>query len=95
MQYWVKDFLQVAPSATSYYHTDVQWVCANYLSATNQEKFEVRKRDPNRSSNRSTDYFKTKEAFKMEMYFAEVSHHPEMIETFTEYKGKLMKLPRK
>jgi hypothetical protein len=86
-QYWIKDFLQVAPSANSYYHTDAAMgMCKLFISNELQEKFEVNKSDQIDLLNRSMDYFKNKEAFKMEEFAEEVLHHPEMIETFTQYK---------
>jgi hypothetical protein len=86
-QYWVKDFLQVVPSATSYYHTDAAMgMCKLFISNELQEKFEVNKSDQIDLLNRSMDYFKTKDAFKMDEFATEVLHHPEMIETFTQYK---------
>lgn len=86
-QYWVKDFLQVAPSATSYYHTDAAMgMCKLFISNELQEKFEVNKSDQIDLLNRSMDYFKTKDSFKMDEFAEEVLHHPEMIETFTQYK---------
>ncbi len=85
--YWVKDFLQVAPSATSYYHTDTAMgMCKLFISNELLEKFDVNKSDQIDLLNRSMDYFKTKEAFKMDEFATEVLHHPEMIETFTQYK---------
>ncbi|HQR91844.1 MAG: hypothetical protein B7Y15_04095 [Bacteroidetes bacterium 24-39-8] len=86
-QYWIKDFLQVAPSANSYYHTDAAMgMCKLFISNELQEKFEVNKSDQIDLLNRSMDYFKNKESFKMEEFAEEVLHHPEMIETFTQYK---------
>jgi hypothetical protein len=36
--------------------------------------------------NRSMDYFKTKEQFKLEEFTQEVIHHPEVVDTFMLYK---------
>ena len=86
-QYWVKDFLQIVPSANSYYHTDAAMgMCKLFISNELSEKFEVNKSDQIDLLNRSMDYFKTKDAFKMDEFAEEVLHHPEMIETFTQYK---------
>jgi len=86
-QYWVKDFLQVIPSANSYYHTDAAMgMCKLFISNELQEKFNVNKSDQIDLLNRSMDYFKTKEAFNMEEFADEVIFHPEMKETFTQYK---------
>ena len=64
----------------------ILFLCKLFISNELQEKFEVNKSDQIDLLNRSMDYFKTKEAFKMEEFAEEVLHHPEMIETFTQYK---------
>lgn len=86
-QYWVTDFLQVARSANSYHHTNAALgMCKLFISNEMAEKFEVNKSDQIDLLNRSMDYFKTHDAFKMDEFATEVLHHPEMIETFTQYK---------
>ena len=36
--------------------------------------------------NRSIDYFKTRDHFDMEEFTGEVIHHPEVVDSFMEYK---------
>lgn len=88
-QYWVNDFLQVQPYADSYHNTDKYLgLCKNFISNEYTEKFEVSKSDQIDLLNRSMDYFKTKEQFNIQEFASEVIHHPEVVDTFMEYKQK-------
>lgn len=86
-QYWVTDFLQVAPYSNSYHNTDkAMGMCRLFISNELKEEFVVNKSDQIDMLNRSMDYFKSKEQFNMEDFAQEVMHHPEVIDTFKEYK---------
>jgi hypothetical protein len=86
-QYWVTDFLQVQPYADSYHHTDKYLsLCKNFVTNEYAEKFDVSKSDQIDLLNRSMDYFKTKEQFNLQEFTEEVIHHPEVVNTFMEYK---------
>jgi hypothetical protein len=86
-QYWVNDFLQVAPYADSYHHTDKYLsLCKNFITNEYPGKFEVTKSDQIDLLNRSMDYFKTKEQFNLQEFAEEVIHHPEVVNTFMDYK---------
>lgn len=86
-QYWVKDFLQVAPVANSYHYTDAALgMCKLFISNELPDKFEVNKSEQIDMLNRSMDYFKTKDDFKLTEFAEEVLHHPEVINSFTQYK---------
>ena len=86
-QYWVNDFLQLTRRANSYHHTDAALgMCKLFISNELSEQFDVNKSDKIDLLNRSMDYFKTKEAFTFSDFAEEVLHHPEMIESFTQYK---------
>ncbi len=86
-QYWVTDFLQVTRSANSYHFTDAAMgMCKLFISNELPEKFDVNKSDQIDMLNRSMDYFKTKEDFKFAEFAQEVLHHPEVIDSFTQYK---------
>lgn len=86
-QYWVNDFLQVVRSANSYHHTDAALgMCKLFISNELSEQFEVSKSDKIDLLNRSMDYFKTNDAFTLSNFAEEVLHHPEMIDSFTQYK---------
>ncbi|MDF2192946.1 nucleoid-associated protein [Paraflavitalea sp. CAU 1676] len=86
-QYWVTDFLQVTPYADSYHHTDKYLsLCKSFVTNEYAEKFDVSKSDQIDMLNRSMDYFKTKEQFNLQEFAEEVIHHPEVVDTFMEYK---------
>ena len=86
-QYWVNDFLQVTRSANSYHYTDAAMgMCKLFISNELSEKFDVNRSDQIDMLNRSMDYFKTKDGFKFTEFAEEVLHHPEVIDSFTQYK---------
>lgn len=86
-QYWINEFLQVQPLADSYNHTDQYLsLCKNFVTNEYAEKFDVSKSDQIELLNRSMDYFKTKEQFSLKEFSEEVIHHPEVVETFMDYK---------
>lgn len=86
-QYWVTDFLQVSPIADSYHHTDKYLsLCKSFVTNEYAEKFEVTKSDQLELLNRSMDYFKTNEQFNLKEFTEEVIHHPEVVNTFMDYK---------
>ena len=86
-QYWVSDFLQVQPVADSYHHTDKYLsLCKQFVTNEYAEKFDVTKSDQIEMLNRSMDYFKTRDHFDMEEFAGEVIHHPEVVDSFMEYK---------
>ncbi len=86
-QYWINDFLQVTPYADSYHYTDKYLgLCKLFIDNEYADKFEVSKTDRIDLLNRSMDYFKTKEQFKLEEFTDEVIHHPEVVESFMQFK---------
>ena len=86
-QYWVTDFLQVQPWADSYHHTDKYLnLCKSFVTNEYAEKFDVSKSDQIDMLNRSMDYFKTKEQFNLQEFTEEVIHHPDVVDTFMDYK---------
>lgn len=86
-QYWIDDFLQVQPYADSYHHTDKYLnLCKSFITNEYPEKFEVSKSDQIDLLNRSMDYFKTKEQFSLQEFAEEVIHHPDVVDTFMNYK---------
>jgi hypothetical protein len=86
-QYWINDFLQVTPYADSYHHTNnVLGMCKLFINNEITENFEVNKSEQIDMLNRSMEYFKTKDHFQMGEFAQEVIHHPEVIESFTQYK---------
>jgi len=86
-QYWVNDFLQVLPMADSYHHTDKYLaLCKQFVTNEYADKFDVTKSDQLEMLNRSMDYFKTRDQFSLEEFTGEVIHHPEVVDSFMQYK---------
>jgi hypothetical protein len=86
-QYWIRDFLQVTPRTDSYHYTDAAMgMCKLFISNELPEKFDVNKTDQIDLLNRSLEYFSTKDNFQLKEFAEEVLHHPELIDTFTQYK---------
>jgi len=85
--YWVNKFLQVQPVADSYHHTDKYLsLCKQFVTNEYAEKFEVNKSDQREMLNRSMDYFKTRDHFNLEEFAGEVIHHPDVVDSFIQYK---------
>lgn len=86
-QYWVNSFLQVQPVADSFNHTDKYLsLCKQFVTNEYADKFEVNKSDQIEMLNRSMDYFKTHDHFNLEEFAGEVIHHPDVVESFMQYK---------
>jgi len=86
-QYWVKDFLQVIPYADSYHNTHQYMdLCKDFIKNEYPEKFDVAKSDQIDLMNKSMDYFKNKEQFSETEFTEEVLFHPEIKDSFMEYK---------
>jgi hypothetical protein len=86
-QYWVQDFLQVAPVANEYRHTnEYLTLCKQFATQEMPEHFEVTKGQQIDLMQRSLDYFKEKEQFNLQEFAEEVIHHPEMVDQFMQFK---------
>lgn len=86
-QYWVNDFLQVQPLGNSYQHTNqVMGMCKLFIENEYAEKFDVGRGDQIDLMNRSIDYFKSKEQFNLDEFTTEVIHHPEVVDSFMQFK---------
>jgi hypothetical protein len=86
-RYWITDFLQVEPYSDSYHNTDKYLgLCKQFITNEYADKFEVTKSDQIDLLNKSMDYFKTKDQFKLQEFAEEVMHHPEVVDTFMNYK---------
>jgi hypothetical protein len=91
-QYWVNDFLQVQPCADSYNNTDKYLsLCKNFITKEYGEKFNIDKTEQIDMLNRSIDYFKTKDQFSLQEFNEEVIHHPEVVDSFMQYKQNFEK----
>jgi hypothetical protein len=85
--FWKKQFLQVTPIANSYHHTkEALGMCKLFISNEISEQFETDKADEAGMLQRSMEYFKTHDSFEFQNFGKEVLHHPELIESFTQYK---------
>ncbi|MBR2648827.1 MAG: nucleoid-associated protein [Sediminibacterium sp.] len=85
--FWKKQFLQVTPVANSYHHTKAALgMCKLFISNEISEQFETDKADEAGMLQRSMEYFKTHDSFELQDFSKEVLHHPELIESFTQYK---------
>lgn len=86
-QYWVTDFLQVQPYTDSYHHTNqALGLCKLFIEKEYAEKFEINKSDQIDLLNKSMDYFKSKEQFNLQEFAEEVIHHPDVVDSFMDYK---------
>lgn len=86
-RYWAHDFLQVVPYTDSYHNTDKYLsLCKNFITNEYAGKFDITKSDQIDLLNRSMDYFKSNDHFKLQEFTEEVIHHPEVVDTFMRYK---------
>lgn len=91
-RYWVTDFLQVEPVSDSYHNTSqALGMCKLFIANEYADKFDVSKGDQVDMMNRSMEYFKTKDQFNMQEFAEEVMHHPEVVDTFMDYKQQYQK----
>ena len=86
-QYWITEYLQIQPYTDSYHHTNqALGLCKLFIEKEYAEKFDVSKSDQIDLLNKSMDYFKTKEQFNLQEFADEVIHHPEVVDSFMDYK---------
>jgi hypothetical protein len=85
--FWKQSFLKVKPISNSFHHTNAALgMCKLFISNELNEQFETNKVDQIDMLQRSMDYFKTHDQFQMDEFNKEVLHHPEVIDSFTQYK---------
>jgi hypothetical protein len=61
-------------------------MCRLFITNDYVNKFEVSKTDQIDLLNRSAEYFKTKEQFSLNEFTEEVMHHPEVVDSFVQFK---------
>jgi uncharacterized Zn finger protein len=61
-------------------------MCRLFIANDYADKFEVNKTDQIDLLNRSAEYFKTKEQFNLQEFTEEVIHHPEVVDSFVDFK---------
>lgn len=85
--YWEEDFLNAKIKPNAYYHTKnfidaSRGFCEEILTEANN----VKKEDQMMMLNKSTSYFKEKDAFNLKDFEKEVLVQPEIIEAFNDYR---------
>ncbi len=85
--YWEEDFLNAVIKPNAYYHTRnfmdaSRGFCEEILTEANN----VKKEDQRMMLNKSTSYFKEKDAFNLKDFEKEVLVQPEIIEAFKDYR---------
>ncbi len=85
--FWKNDFLRISPIENSYHYTNAALgMCKLFISNELNEQFETTKTDQIDMLQRSMEYFKTHDQFQLAEFNKEVLHHPEVIESFAQYK---------
>jgi hypothetical protein len=85
--FWKTAFLQAAPIINSYHNTnEALGMCKLFISNELTEHFDTNKTDQIDMLQRSMDYFKTHDQFQLDEFSKEVLYHPEVIDSFTQYK---------
>lgn len=86
-QFWISDFLSLAPRADNYYHTK------NYIQATKnfvddrvKPLYDIDKGDEAGVYQRSKEYLKNAESFDEQEYLQQTFQSEEVIQAFAEYK---------
>lgn len=86
-QYWVKDFLQVEPTANDYHFTnEYMQVMKQFATQELPEHFEVTKGQQIDLMQRSLEYFSDHDQFNLQEFTDDVIQYPEMKEQFAVFK---------
>jgi hypothetical protein len=87
MYYWFEDFLKVRQRTDDYFHTQESLsVFKDYIKKQLPSEFEVTKTDQADFLNKSINYFKEKEEFKLDEFTSEVLEDESVIESFNNFK---------
>ena len=85
--YWFEDFLKVKQRTDEYFHTQESLnVFKDYIKKQLPVEFEVSKADQADFLNKSINFFKEKEEFKMDEFVSEVLVDEQVIESFVNFK---------
>lgn len=85
--YWFEDFLKVKQRDDEYFHTQEQlMVYKDYITKQLPQEFEVSKVDQADFLNKSINFFKEKEEFKLDEFATEVLADEHVIESFNNFK---------
>ncbi len=87
MYYWFEDFLKVKQRDDEYFHTqEALMVYKDYITKQLPQEFEVSKADQADFLNKSINFFKEKEEFKLDEFANEVLGDEHVIESFNNFK---------
>lgn len=87
MYYWFEDFLKVKQRDDEYFHTqEALMVYKDFIVKQLPQEFEVSKVDQADFLNKSINFFKEKEEFKLDEFAAEVLVDEHVIESFNNFK---------
>lgn len=87
MYYWFEDFLKVKQREDEYFHTqEALMVYKDYITKQLPQEFEVSKADQADFLNKSINFFKEKEEFKLDEFANEVLGDEHVIESFVNFK---------
>ncbi|HCM34146.1 nucleoid-associated protein [Chryseobacterium sp.] len=87
MYYWFEDFLKVKQRTDGFFHTQESLnVFKDYIKKQLPSEFEVSKADQADFLNKSINFFKKKEEFKLEEFNNEVLGDEKVIESFNAFK---------
>ena len=87
MYYWFEDFLKIKQRTDDYFHTQESLnVFKDYIKKQLPAEFEVSKADQADFLNKSINFFKEKEEFKLEEFNNEVLGDEKVIESFNAFK---------
>lgn len=90
--YWIDDFLHVRQRKDEYYNTqNVMTLAKNFVVKELPKAFDVSKADQAELLNKTTQFFKGKDTFDMSEFANEVIAHPEVINSFNQYKENYAK----
>lgn len=87
MYYWFEDFLKVRQRTDEYFHTQESlMIYKDYITKQLPSEFEVSKIDQADFLNKSMNFFKEKEEFKLDEFTSEVLEDQAVIESFNNFK---------
>ncbi|MBK0402117.1 nucleoid-associated protein [Adhaeribacter sp. BT258] len=86
-QYWREEFLRLKSREDIYFHTsNMMALCKNFVEEHLPEQFEINRADQADLLNKSASYLREKETFNIKEFQQEVIAHPDLIESFEEFK---------
>lgn len=87
MYYWFEDFLKVKQREDEYFNTqEALMVYKDFITKQLPQEFEVSKADQADFLNKSINFFKEKEEFKLDEFATEVLGDEHVIESFVNFK---------